>query len=85
LGGLGELHPAGSYPIETDEELVEGISFPVFRRTMTTMQLIADPQRQGIVETVAIDPQHLDAALARDIENAPVEGEFKVETAETAP
>jgi hypothetical protein len=58
--------PAGRYLIETDEELVDGASFPVYRRTATIMQLIADPLRPGITETMTIDPLQLEAALEAD-------------------
>jgi hypothetical protein len=32
LKGLDRTLPAGSYRVVTDEELIEGISFPVYRR-----------------------------------------------------
>ena len=37
LEGIGRLLPAGSYEIVTDEELIEGLSFPVYRRIATMM------------------------------------------------
>lgn len=85
LGEFGELLPAGSYPIETDEELVEGVSFPVYRRTTTMIQLIADPHRQGTMETMVVDPLQLEAALAKDMEHAPEAGEITVVSATVAP
>jgi hypothetical protein len=72
LGAFGEQLPAGRYPIETDEELLEGVSFPVYRRTATMMQLIADPLRPGIMEIAVIDPEQLAEALAADAAQAPV-------------
>ena len=62
----GPEFPAGRYFIETDEELVDELSFPFYRRTATMMQLIADPLRPGITETAVIDPMQLEAALAAD-------------------
>jgi hypothetical protein len=66
LGGCGTEFPAGQYFIETDEERVDELSFPFYRRTATMMRLIADPLRPGITETAIIDPQHLEAALEAD-------------------
>jgi hypothetical protein len=66
LDESGEQYPAGRYSIETDEELLEDVSFPAYRRRATMMQLIADPRRRGITEVVTIDPQQLEAALAAD-------------------
>jgi len=62
----GTEFPAGRYFIETDEELVDELSFPFYRRTATMMQLIADPLRPGITETAVIDPALLEAALEAD-------------------
>ena len=50
LGAFGEQLPAGRYPIETDEELLEGMSFPAYQRTATMMQLMLGspaPRRYG--------------------------------------
>ncbi len=43
LGGFDEVLPAGAYSVETDEELLEGISFPAYRRILTLIQLHAQP------------------------------------------
>jgi hypothetical protein len=43
LGGFDEVVPAGAYSVETDEELLEGISFPAYRRILTLIQLHAQP------------------------------------------
>ena len=66
LGGFDEVLPAGAYSVETDEELVEGISFPVYRRILTLIHLHAKPGRPGLTQTLTIDPNELDAALMRD-------------------
>jgi hypothetical protein len=66
LSGIGEEQPAGTYTVETDEELLPGLSFPAWRRTAT---LIFLPLRPGgpFVERVAnIDPSELEAAQERD-------------------
>ncbi len=66
LGGLDEVLPAGAYGVETDEERLEGISFPAYRRISTLIHLPARPGRPGVTETLSIDPNELDAALQRD-------------------
>lgn len=35
LKGIDRILPAGNYRVVTDEELIEGISFPVYRRVST--------------------------------------------------
>ena len=51
LSGIDEVQPAGTYTVETDEELLPGLSFPAYRRIAT---LIFLRSRRGgpIVEEV---------------------------------
>jgi len=63
LGGFDEVLPAGTYTVETDEELLEGISFPAYRRILTLIRLHPRP---GLTQTLTIDPNELNAALMRD-------------------
>ncbi len=63
LSGFGEELPAGSYNIKLDEELLEGISYPVYRRIATLIHLHA---HAGLTQTLTVDPKELDTALARD-------------------
>jgi hypothetical protein len=35
LKGIDGMLPAGAYRVVTDEELIEGLSFPVYRRVAT--------------------------------------------------
>ncbi len=37
LKGWAEPQPAGIYAMETEEELIEGLSFPAYRRVSTTI------------------------------------------------
>ena len=67
LNGINETQPAGDYIVETDEELLEGISFPAYRRVLTLIHLHEKPHRPGVRETLTIDPVELDAALKRDL------------------
>ena len=58
--------PAGTYEVETDEELLQGVSFPAYRRVRTLLHLQPEPRRQRLAQTLTIDPNELDAALERD-------------------
>jgi hypothetical protein len=72
LGGLDEVLPAGAYSVETDEELLEGISFPAYRRILTVIHLHAEPNNPGLARTLTVHPNELDAALQRDAAPAEV-------------
>ena len=58
----GEL-PPGIYTVETEEELLESVSFPVYRRVSTVMHC---QTASGITRFATVDPAVLEAALARD-------------------
>ena len=64
LRGLDAI-PAGSYIVETDEELLPALLHPAYRRT-TTWLTLPSQKGAGTTELVAIDPAELAAALARD-------------------
>jgi hypothetical protein len=69
LKGVDRTLPAGDYQVITDEELIEGLSFPVYRRVSTMMYIPAQsPHSASSVEMVAIDPFALQAARDRDAE-----------------
>ena len=63
LKGVDRELPAGSYRVATDEELIEGLSFPVYRRVATMLFV---PSRNGALEMLTIDPAELKAAHERD-------------------
>jgi hypothetical protein len=64
LKGIDRELPAGSYRVTTDEELIEGLSFLVYRRVST---MIFVPGRySGSLEMLAIEPADLKAAQERD-------------------
>jgi hypothetical protein len=66
LDGIDESLPAGKYRVETDEELLQGVSFPAYRRTATTLQRVAEPPQLNAETIVINDPRQLDLALAMD-------------------
>jgi hypothetical protein len=64
LKGVDRGLPAGDYLVVTEEELIEGLSFPAYRRVST---VIFVPAPSGsAVEMVTIEPADLAAALERD-------------------
>ncbi len=66
LAGRDEVLPAGDYSVETEEELVEGISYAAYRRTATVLHLPARSGPSHLTRAMTIDPEELDAALTRD-------------------
>ena len=66
LKGVDRMLPAGAYRVVTDEELIEGISFPIYRR-VATMIFAPAPHGASSIEMVTIDPLDLQAALERDL------------------
>lgn len=86
LSGFDGEQPAGTYSVETDEELLEGVSFPAYRRMATMMQIEpASMKSGGAVQVAVIDPQQLRAALAMDAAHSKTQDEFIVWRAKNAP
>ena len=67
LKGVDRILPAGEYRVVTDEELIEGLSFPVYRRVSTAIFVPAQSQQASSIEMVTIDPADLTAAQDRDV------------------
>jgi hypothetical protein len=66
LKGIERILPAGDYRVVTDEELIEGLSFPVYRRISTMIFVPAQSHPRSSIEMVTIDPIDLQAAQDRD-------------------
>lgn len=71
LRGWKEPHPAGTYILETEEELIEGLSFAAYRRVGTTLTRKATPGGHTR-QVIPVDLADLDSAVAA--ERAPVPG-----------
>jgi hypothetical protein len=71
LDGVDRVLPAGTYEVVTDEELIEGLSFPVYRR-IATMMIV--PAQASSVEMINVDPLDLAAAKDRDAQMVPSTG-----------
>jgi hypothetical protein len=67
LKGVDRLLPPGDYRVVTDEELIEELSFPVYRRVATMIFVPGPTRHASSVEMVTIDPQELQAAKERDL------------------
>jgi hypothetical protein len=66
LKGIGRALPAGEYELVTDEELIEELSFPVYRRTATWIMAPAEGAL-GTTEMIPIDPDEFAAAHEQDV------------------
>ncbi|SMH38033.1 hypothetical protein [Azospirillum agricola] len=66
LTGIDGVQPAGTYTVETDEELIEGLSFPVYRRVATVILLPAPVGGPVRFQAATIDPVELEQAERAD-------------------
>jgi hypothetical protein len=66
LSGMDEMQPAGTYTVETDEELLQTLLLPAYRRISTLMRLTTRPRGTVLTQIVEVDPLELAAVLARD-------------------
>ena len=67
LKGVDRILAPGDYRIVTDEELIEELSFPVYRRVATMIFVPAESGSASNVEMVPIDPKDLQAAQELDL------------------
>jgi hypothetical protein len=70
LKGVDRLLAAGNYRVTTDEELIESLSFPVYRRVGTMIFVPGQGHWRSSVEMFTIDPADLQAAHEKDAANA---------------
>ena len=66
LGDFDEVLPSGDYVVETDEELLQGLSFTAYRRIATIFYIPNKSGNPRLSRSLTIDPHELDKALARD-------------------
>ena len=66
LRGVDRLLPPGPYEVITDEELIEGLSFPCFRRVATLMMIPGAAPRHSAMEMVSISSVDLSDAQRED-------------------
>ena len=70
LSAIETVQPSGTYTVDTDEELIEGLSFLAYRRVATLFHLPSMSSRVGVTEIITINPSELEAALKRDIQQS---------------
>ena len=67
LKGVDRLLPPGDYELVSDEELIEDISFPVYRRVASWIMAPGEG-RNPTTEMLVVDPAELAAAQKNDRE-----------------
>ena len=65
LKGVDRMLPPGDYRVATDDELIEGLTFPAYRR-IATMIFIPAQHSSSSMEMLTIEPLDLQAAQGRD-------------------
>lgn len=66
IKGIERVLPAGAYEVVTDEEMIEGLSFPSFRRIATMIMVPGAPPHQHSMEMLSITSVALADAQQRD-------------------
>ena len=66
IKGIDRQLRAGAYEVVTDEELIEGLSFPCFRRVATMIMIPGAAPRASSVEMISISSIDLADAQAAD-------------------
>ena len=56
LSAVDAVQPAGTYAVDVDEELIEGLSFLAYRRVATTIYLPLRHGGAGSVQAIRIEP-----------------------------
>ena len=69
LKGVDGTLPAGTYLVETDEELLEQLSFTAYQRVATSIRLPSGTSG-GSYQRIRVDPADLEAAEKRDFERS---------------
>jgi hypothetical protein len=66
IGLHGSAFPAGSYRLTVEEELIEGLSFAAFRRTLTVLEVPAIGVPSAIRQYINVTQDDLDTTLLED-------------------
>jgi len=66
INGIDRLLPAGAYELITDEEMIEGLSFPSFRRVATMIMVPAGSPHSSAMEMVSVASADLSEAQRID-------------------
>jgi hypothetical protein len=69
INGIDRQLAPGAYEVITDDEMIEGLSFPCFRRVATMIMIPGAPPQHSSVEMISIssvdlsDAQRIDAGM----------------------
>lgn len=66
LAEIDEMLPAGDYTVETDEDIIQGISFVAWRRVNTIMHLPSVTHNKSLTRPLSVDADRLEEALRQD-------------------
>jgi hypothetical protein len=66
LDGIDDVQPPGRYVVETDDEEIDGLSLPVYRRLSMVIHIGGTPGTSETARAVPLDPAELAAARASD-------------------
>jgi hypothetical protein len=66
IKGVDRLLPAGAYEVITDEEMIEGLSFPCFRRVATMIMVPGESLHTSSMEMISISSVDLSDAQRND-------------------
>ena len=72
IKGIDRQLAPGAYEVITDEEMIEGISFPSFRRVATMIMVPGMTSQRSVTEMISIssvdlaDAQRIDASIPHD-------------------
>jgi len=72
IRGIDRQLSPGAYEVITDEEMIEGLSFPCFRRVATMIMVPCAAPRHSSTEMISIssvdlsDAQRIDASTPRE-------------------
>jgi hypothetical protein len=67
LRGIDRVLPPGDYRAVTDEEQIEELVIPVYRRLSTVIFVPTDSGNASMVKTVTVDSRDLQAAQELDL------------------
>jgi hypothetical protein len=65
LKEVGRALPAGTYRVDIEEEQIDGLSFPAYRRLATFIR-VPVAGRSDCSQDLLVDPKELERALERD-------------------
>jgi hypothetical protein len=69
IRGIDRLLPPGAYEVITDEEMIEGLSFPAYRRVATMIMVPAGGSATEMVSIGSVDlsdAQRMDASMPHE-------------------